>query len=102
MFSNNEVVDKGIFWPYAPSKSYSFLDYSVRETQLAKEIRGPDIDDIILVQFRVSSNSVLFERQVYDFLVFLSDLGGLFGTLFVIGKTVATLFLEDMYFSALL
>ena len=51
---------------------------------------------------RMSSEAYEYERQVYDFLTFLSDLGGLFGTIFIIGKIVVDVYLEDMFFSNIL
>ena len=49
------------------------------------------------ISFRVSHENTYFERSVYDFLTFLSDVGGLFGTVFVVGKFIVGFFLEDLY-----
>ena len=58
--------------------------------------------EYIKIYFRAESAKRVYQRQGYDILAYLGDLGGLLDFLFVVGKVITSIFTSKLFIAALI
>jgi hypothetical protein len=48
---------------------------------------------------RIDLSNRLYSREIYSFMKFLSDIGGLFNSIFVCGKIIVYLFMSKLFYA---
>jgi hypothetical protein len=51
------------------------------------------------VNVRLDLSTIIYTREIYSFMNYLSDIGGLFNSVFVGGKIIVSLFIDKLFYS---
>ena len=58
--------------------------------------------EYVAFYFRADSEKHFYQREIYDVLSYLGDLGGLFDILFIIGISLTSFFFSKLFLAALI
>ncbi len=85
VITNAEVQDQVNFFQYGQSTFYNFWNLLYRPTRPSSSNEFPTNYKLVGIEFSVSPDLIYINRQNYNLLSFLGDIGGLDSTLEIIG-----------------
>jgi hypothetical protein len=56
-------------------------------------------DELSILFIKLGLENIVYERTIYSFMNFLSDIGGLFNSIYVGGKIIVFLFIDHLFLS---
>jgi hypothetical protein len=55
-----------------------------------------------MINIKIDTQEIAYSRSIYSVMTFLSDLGGLWGSLFVLGEVIVSVFIDRMFLAHLM